>query len=327
MLTGNIPPIALAALLYAGSGIGLSVLLFWRCIFSRQKPAFSLPKHDLPWLSGAILAGGIIAPILFVSGVSLISASTASLLLNLEGVCTALLAWFIFKENFDRRIFLGMALIITGGAILSVGESVVTEQPLLLGGLLIAGACLFWGIDNNLTRKISASDAMQIAAIKGLVSGAVSLTIAYVVHASFPPVQYIALAGIVGFIGYGLSLVLFVLSLRNLGTARTGAYFSTAPFVGAAISFFLLAESPDYFFWIALVLMAAGVWLHITEHHEHEHTHEEMTHEHEHMHDEHHQHMHDFPWDGTEPHTHPHKHEQLTHSHAHYPDIHHRHDH
>jgi len=131
--------------------------------------------------------------------------------------------------------------------------------------------------------------------------------------------------GIVGFVGYGLSLVLFVLALRSLGTARTGAYFSTAPFLGAGVSLVLFAEQPSLLFWCAGALMAVGVWLHLAERHEHVHVHETMTHDHRHVHDEHHQHEHDFPWDGKEPHAHPHRHAPLVHSHAHYPDLHHRH--
>lgn len=325
LLVGEIHPVMLAGLLYGGSGLGLSAWMLFRKAKRRQETIAHLTRQDAPWLAGAIIAGGIAAPVLLMFGITLIPASSASLLLNLEGVFTAFLAWFVFRENFDWRIFIGMTFIIAAGVLLSWQEGQINGVP--WGGLLVAAACLCWGIDNNLTRKISASDPLQIAAIKGSVAGAVNLSIAAAMGAAWPGTAGIAQAAIVGLAGYGISLVLFVLALRNLGTARTGAYFSVAPFFGAVVSLPLLHESPSLLFWIASALMGAGIWLHLTERHVHEHTHEETAHEHEHVHDEHHRHEHDFPWDGVEPHTHSHKHELMTHSHAHYPDIHHRHGH
>lgn len=218
-----------------------------------------------------------------------------------------------------------MVFIIAGGVLLSWQEANGFRLP--IGSLLVAAACLCWGIDNNLTRKVSASDPVQIAGIKGLVAGVVNLSIGLALGNTLPAVHLITEAGLLGFFGYGVSLVMFVLALRHLGTARTGAYFSLAPFVGAAISLVLIQESPAIIFWVAATIMAAGIWLHLTEHHEHSHTHDTMEHDHKHFHDAHHQHTHDFDWDAAEPHSHPHKHEPMTHSHAHYPDIHHRHNH
>jgi drug/metabolite transporter (DMT)-like permease len=262
---------------------------------------------------------------LLMFGVNLIPASSASLLLNLESVFTALLAWFVFKENFDRRIMCGMIFIILAGVLLSWQESQAIGIP--WGGILVIAACLCWGIDNNLTRTISASDPVQIACIKGIVAGIVNLSIALSLGIVFPDWSHIVLAGLIGLAGYGLSLVFFVLALRNLGTARTGAYFSVAPFFGASISLLLLHENPSLLFWVAGGLMGIGIWLHLTEHHEHEHTHDALDHEHEHVHDEHHQHPHAFEWDGIEPHTHKHVHMPIRHTHPHYPDIHHQHKH
>ncbi|HYD63167.1 MAG TPA: DMT family transporter [Noviherbaspirillum sp.] len=330
LLTGETPPVLLAGLLYAGSGLGLSAwLLLRRLARSTPSESGSITAGDLPWLAGAILSGGIIGPVLLMAGLSIVPASSASLLLNMEGVLTALLAWFVFREQFDRRIFIGMLLIIAGGVLLSWdGGSPSPDSSLSWGALGIVAACLCWAIDNNLTRKVSASDAVQIAALKGLVSGLVNLVFAFVwLELPLPDPLRIAATGAVGFAGYGLSLVLFVLALRHLGTARTGAYFSAAPFVGAAISLVMLGEQPDGVFWVAAAMMAVGIWLHLTESHGHEHTHEHMFHAHPHFHDAHHQHAHDFPWDGKEPHTHPHEHAPLTHSHPHFPDIHHRHKH
>jgi len=325
ILVGEIPPVMLAGLLYGGSGAGLFAWMLLKKAARKANGIAHLTRQDAPWLAGAVIAGGIVAPVLLMFGITLISASSASLLLNLEGVFTALLAWFVFKENFDRRIFLGMVFIIVAGALLSWQEGQVSGIP--WGGLLVAAACLCWGIDNNLTRKVSASDPLQIAAIKGSVAGAVNIGIALAMGAVWPAATSIVQAAALGLAGYGISLVLFVLALRHLGTARTGAYFSVAPFFGAAVSLLLLHESPTLLFWIAGGLMGAGIWLHLTERHEHEHTHEAMAHEHEHVHDDHHWHEHDFEWDGTEPHTHHHQHTRLTHTHPHYPDIHHRHGH
>ncbi len=325
LLVGEIPPVMLAGLLYGGSGLGLLLWMGLRKAWRRDEAIAHLTRKDISWLAGAVVTGGIAAPVLLMFGITMIPASDASLLLNLEGVLTALLAWFVFKENFDRRIFFGMLFIILAGALLSWQESQLAGIP--WGGLLVVAACLCWGIDNNLTRKVSASDPLQIAAIKGSVAGIVNISIALIMGTAFPKISIIAQAAGVGLLGYGISLVLFVLALRNLGTARTGAYFSVAPFFGAAVSLLLLHENPTLLFWVAGGLMGAGIWLHLTENHEHEHSHEAMEHEHSHVHDEHHQHEHNFAWDGTEPHIHPHKHAPLTHRHAHYPDIHHRHKH
>ena len=324
ILLGKTAPVLLAGLLYLGSGVGL---LIWRWLSRRLRSRHEagLKLNDLPWLAGAILSGGILGPVLLLVGLRYTPASSASLLLNLEGVLTAVLAWFVFKENFDRRIAFGMAAITIGGLLLSWSGRPEVGVP--WGAVAIAGACFAWAIDNNLTRKVSANDPVQIAAAKGLVAGVVNLSIAFAMGSARPGVITIVSATIVGFLGYGVSLTLFVLALRQIGTARTGAYFSLAPFVGAAISIVVLHDSLTPYFLIAAVLMSIGVWLHLTERHEHEHKHEALEHEHMHFHDEHHQHEHDSSVSMTEPHSHPHVHEELVHSHHHYPDIHHRHPH
>jgi drug/metabolite transporter (DMT)-like permease len=326
-LLGQLPPVALAGMLYLGSGLGLLVFYLLRAFIQRgaQTGIAGLTRPDIPWLAGAILAGGVAGPVLLMTGLSATPASSASLLLNMEGVLTSMLAWFVFRENFDRRILAGMLLIVAAGVLLSWPGEIGTG--IHGGALAIVGACLCWAIDNNLTGKVSASDAVQIAGVKGLAAGSVNLAIALALGFHPPALATVALAGVVGLCGYGLSLVLFVLALRHLGTARTGAYFSAAPFVGAAISLVMLREQPGPMFWIAAALMAGGIWLHLTESHEHDHEHEPMAHAHEHSHDEHHQHAHDFEWDGAEPHAHPHRHQPLRHAHKHYPDIHHRHSH
>jgi drug/metabolite transporter (DMT)-like permease len=322
-LVGGQSPLLIAGLLYLGSGVGLTLV---RLVRDRGWQPARIARGDWRWLFAAIAFGGAAGPALLMIGLRQTSAGAASLLLNLEAVLTAALAWIVFKENTDRRIVLGMALIVAGGAVLAwPGSS--TSTPGIFGSLAIAGACGCWAIDNNLTRKVAAADAVFLAAIKGLAAGAVNTGLAIAIGAPLPAAADAAIAGLIGFFGYGVSLVLFVIALRGLGSARTGAYFSTAPFIGAALAIGAFHEPVSAAFWIAASLMAAGVWLHLTERHEHEHTHEALVHSHRHVHDEHHQHEHDAGWDGREPHTHLHRHEVLTHKHPHYPDIHHRHAH
>jgi len=326
-LLGSMSPFMVAGLFYLGSGVGLAVAIALRHVRSRSNETRSLglPKvAELPWLLGAIVAGGMAGPALLMLGLRTAPAATSVLLLNLEGVFTALIAWICFRENVDAPIFLGMVSIVAGGVLLSWPAGHLGLAP---GELLVAGACLCWAIDNNLTRKVSTNDAMVIACLKGLVAGPVNLAIALALGAHWPGSGEMAGAMIVGFAGYGVSLVLFVVALRHLGTARTGAWFSVAPLFGVAISFVLWPERPAMTFWLAGAFMALGVWLHARERHEHEHTHEPLHHTHRHRHDAHHQHEHDFDWDGTEPHTHPHDHAPITHIHAHFPDVHHRHSH
>jgi drug/metabolite transporter (DMT)-like permease len=267
----------------------------------------------------------VAAPVLLLLGLATTPASTASLLLNLEGVLTAALAWFVFKESFDRRIALGMAAITAGGLLLSWTGRPEIGVP--WGAIAIASACLAWGIDNNLTRRISAGDPVQIAALKGLAAGILNIAIALARGVSAPPMTLIPVAALLGFFGYGVSLTLFVLALRHIGAARTSAYFSLAPFVGAVGSVLLLSEPLSANLLAAAGIMAIGVWLHVTERHEHKHEHHRMEHEHLHVHDEHHQHAHRDGDPPGEPHSHVHEHQPLIHSHPHYPDIHHRHSH
>lgn len=325
LLVGDTPPLLLAGLLYLGSGIGLGLLLAVRRIRSpAATEQLRIPRAELPWLLAAILFGGVLGPALLMWGLARSDAATASLLLNVEGVLTAVIAWVVFKENADRQVVLGMVAIVAGGFLLSWEPG---GAALSAGALLIAGACLSWAIDNNLTRKVSSNDAMFVACVKGLLAGSFNAALGLMSDASLPSPGPLAASLAVGFLGYGLSLTLFVVGLRTLGTARTGAYFSVAPLFGVVISLAVWPQVPSALFWCAAALMALGVCLHVRERHLHEHTHEPMEHSHHHRHDEHHQHPHDFGWDGAEPHVHRHWHEVLTHKHPHYPDIHHRHGH
>lgn len=318
-LLNDVGPWLLAGLLYLGAGIGLGVL----GLFHKGERA-KLSAREWPWLLGAIAAGGVIGPVLLMMGLTGTSGATASLLLNAEGVFTALLAWFVFKENFDKRIAWGMLAIVAGAVTLSWRGS--ADFNAIWPPLAVMGACFFWAVDNNLTRKVSLSDAQQITTIKGLVAGTTNVAIALALGVELPDTPTALSAGLVGFFGYGVSLVLFVLALRDLGTARAGAYFSTAPFVGAIVAIPMLNEAITWQLLVAGVLMGIGVWLHLTEHHEHEHHHEALEHSHAHSHDDgHHDHIHDVMPKGK--HVHWHSHAPLLHAHPHYPDAHHRHDH
>lgn len=325
LLLRSIDPWMLAGLLYLGSGAGLTALRLLSATRSGPRSEARIRARDWRWLGPAIVSGGVIGPVLLLVGLTRTTAASASLLLNLEGVLTAAIAWFIFHENFDRRIALGMMGIVAGGVVLTgswhggAGEA--------WGALAVAAACLAWAVDNNLTRQVSLADPVQVALLKGWVAGVTNVSIAFALGSSPPSVAGLAAAAVVGFAGYGVSLVLFVVALRHVGAARTGAYFSLAPFFGGIASVILLREAITTQLVAAGGLMALGVWLHLTERHEHEHDHDGLAHEHRHVHDDHHDHSHDGSQPPGEPHSHWHVHDPLRHSHPHYPDIHHRHGH
>jgi drug/metabolite transporter (DMT)-like permease len=320
ILLGQTSPWLLAGLLYLGSGLGLAIA---RPFLPRDEA--KLQRADIPWLGGAILAGGIIGPVLLMFGLAQGAAGATSLLLNLESVLTLILAWVVFRENVDSRLLVGAAAIVAGAIVLSWPNANATGTS-LNSALLVAGACLAWAIDNNLTRKVSAADPVVTAMLKGLIAGAVNTAIAFGTGAHLPAFGTIAAAALLGFFGYGISLTLFVLALRHLGTARTGAYYASAPFIGAAAAILLLSEPVTLPFIAGGLLMAIGLYLHLTERHVHAHAHEELDHDHQHTHDEHHQHTHG-PGTPSEPHAHTHHHTRLIHKHRHYPDLHHRHTH
>jgi drug/metabolite transporter (DMT)-like permease len=326
-LLGEVRPFMLAGLLYLGAGIGLSLVFFTRgVIHGGERPSVSLNRQDLPWLAGAVAAGGIIAPLLLMWGLQRTPASTVSLLLNLEGVLTVLIAWMVFRENIGSRVLLGLLAVVTGAAVLSIEPAGSTGEG-LIGRIAIIGACLGWAVDNNLTRRISAGDPSVIAGIKGLFAGTVNVSIALALGQPIPGAGASALSGLVGFIGYGASLVMFVLALRMMGAARTGALFSTGPFIGAIAAIVILGEHARPVLIPAAMLMGAGLWLQLGERHHHEHVHDYLEHSHAHSHDDHHDHDHESEAEPEKSHHHVHAHKKMTHSHHHYPDIHHRHHH
>ncbi len=323
LLLGTVDPWMMAGLLYLGAGVGLGLMKAGHRLAGQPASEAPLQRADLPWLALVILAGGVLGPLLLMLGLSRTDAASASLLLNLESLATLAIAWVAFHENVDRRLLVGAGAILAGALVLSWQGGGQWGW----GAPLIAGACLCWGIDNNLTRKLSAADPVQIALLKGVVAGSVNLGLALASGAHLPAPALLAAVLAVGFLGYGVSLVLFVLGLRHLGAARTGAYFALAPFVGALLAVGLLGEPLTVRLLLAGGLMAIGLWLHLTEQHEHDHDHLPLAHAHRHRHDAHHQHAHGPDDAPGEPHSHWHVHKPLRHRHPHYPDLHHRHRH
>ena len=329
LLLGQLDPIIMAAFLYLGSGV-VAWLLFW--VSRRQRKGqmreTAVTPSDVPWLAGAVISGGVVAPILLMVGLALTPASTASLLLNFEGVATGLLALWLFKEAVDRRIFLAMGLITLAAILLSWNGG---DWGLSVGAAAILGACFFWGLDNNLTRQISAKDPLMIVGVKGLAAGGFSLLLALFLWRPLPQLAYGAAAMLLGAVSYGLSIQFFILGLRSLGAARTSTLYGSAPFVGTFLAFIILHEIPNSLFWVSMPLMLAGAWLMVSERHRHLHTHPAMVHTHPHTHpgDVHHTHTHESMPEGAKPfsHSHEHEHEELVHDHGHTPDLHHWHEH
>ncbi len=323
LLLGEVSPVVLAGLLYLGSGVGLALFKLARGASARPREA-RLGLNDWGWLAGAILAGGVVAPVLLLWGLAGSSAAETSLLLNFEGVMTALVAGLLFREAVGARVWLAALVMLAGGLMLAYDpKATLAFSP---QSLAIVGACLAWALDNNLTRKVAGADPVVTAMTKGLVAGSCNLALGLVLGESFPAAATAIGAIALGFVAYGVSLVLFIYALRHLGAARTGAHFSTAPFIGAAIAVPLLGEPLSTGLLAATALMAAAIWLVLTESHGHEHEHRRLAHAHRHVHDEHHLHAHHGD-EGPEPHAHEHVHEPMRHTHPHVPDLHHRHEH
>jgi drug/metabolite transporter (DMT)-like permease len=319
LLLRDMGPWMLAGILYLGSGLGLGVLRIVRSASGLGGSQPRLRGRGWLWLGASIFSGGIVAPVLLMMGLALSSASTAALLLNLEGVFTALLARFVFREHLGRRIAAGMASIVAGGAVLAAGG-----DPMARGGAgaaAIAAACLAWATDNNLTRKVSGTDPVFIAMLKGGVAGATNVALARWLGSPWPAPGTLTAALAVGFLGYGVSLVLFVVALGGIGVARTAAYFSLAPFFGGAIAVLVLRDPVTISLVAAGALMALGVWLHLTERHEHEHEHQGRLRGRRHApEEEDRDEERDTPSRGR-------GRAPWRHSHPHYPDTEHRHDH
>ncbi len=328
MLLGKIDPIPLAAFLYLGSGIGLLVFQIVTSFIKKQAlDEAPLKKKDFPWLLGASIAGGIVAPIILLNCLKITPASTASLLLNFEGVATTIIAVIFFKENAGKQILSAIVLITVASIILSWDFK--NQWGFSIGSFGIILACFCWGIDNNFTRNISAKNPFSIVTIKGIISGSFSFILSKILGNQMPDLTILISAMIIGFFCYGLSIVLFVFAMRDLGSTRTSALYGTAPFIGVILSFILLRDTPSIMFFISLPIMIIGTVLLLKEKHYHTHMHKAMQHEHRHNHDDaHHNHEHapgQVIINGY--HSHMHTHKAIEHTHPHSPDIHHRHEH
>jgi drug/metabolite transporter (DMT)-like permease len=325
LLLGEVQPMGLAAFLYLGSGLGLlGVKIYQHFKRSSAGSEAKIQKSDWPWLAGAILAGGVAAPIILLFSLQQTPAATASLLLNFEGVATTLIAALIFKESISRNAGWAIGLITLSSILLSMNLN--GNWGFSLGAIGILAACFLWGLDNNFTHNISAKDPLTIVTIKGLGAGGFSLGMALILGQGLPSLGIVASAMLLGSLSYGLSVVLFIRAMRGLGAARTSALFGTAPLAGMILSFLLFRELPGWLFLAAFPLMVVGTFFLMSEEHEHHHVHEAIVHEHAHIHDdEHHAHVH--KGEDAEKRSHVHEHAEMVHSHQHMPDLDHRHDH
>jgi drug/metabolite transporter (DMT)-like permease len=323
LLVEDIPPVILAGILYLGAFLGLFVLHVSKRILNIEKK-IHLKKPDIPWLAGAILTGGVLGPICLMTGLTLVSGFTASLLLNLEGIATALIAILFFKEYTGKRFWLVLCCMTLAGIFLTWDPNL--GQFNVRGPIFVVLAMIFWGLDNNLTRKISDKDPSFIAMLKGLIGGIISISVAFYFGMRISLNWTIFFALLLGAFSYGVSLIFFIRALQGLGAARTGAFFTLGPFIGAIVSILLLNEWIGWVMYPGTGLMIIGVLLIVSESHSHKHKHERLTHEHYHWHDDgHHLHKHRKKIRGH--HIHEHSHDEVIHVHSHWPDTHHRHSH
>jgi drug/metabolite transporter (DMT)-like permease len=320
-LLGEMTPQVLAGLLYLGAGLGLSA---WHGARPRTQEA-PLTRRDAPTLAAVVVTGGVLGPLLMLVGLQRVSAVAGSLLLNLEGPLTMGIAVLVFREHLGRYGVVAAACVLLGAALLRFQPGSFGVDP--WGMAAIAAACLAWGVDNNLTQRLSLRDPFAIVRIKSLCAGSFNLVLGLTLGGALPRLSVLVGALLLGLFSYGASVVLDAYALRLVGAAREAAYFATAPFVGALAAILLLGEPLKVLDSAAMLLMALGVAALLRERHAHRHAHEELVHEHLHDHDEHHRHRH-APGDPPgEPHSHEHRHAPLVHDHPHVPDAHHRHRH
>ncbi len=319
LLVPGTGPLVLAGLLYLGAGVGLAMAALLR----RRSTEAPIKRADLPVLAGVILSGGVLGPALLVLGLARLSGSAASLLLNLEAPFTIGLAVLLLREPFSRREVLGAGAVVVGAAALTWAPGPVTLN--VTGVACVTGACAAWAVDNTLSQRLSMRDPIAVVRAKALAAGTFNVALGLAMGEQTPSIARVAAALLTGSLGYGASLVLFLLAVRAMGAARQAAYFATAPFIGALLAVPLLGDRLPPSHLMAGALMAVGIALIIRAHHAHAHLHETAEHEHAHVHDEHHAHVHDGPV--AEPHSHLHRHPHLFHDHPHLPDIHHRHGH
>ena len=314
LILDRVPPVTLAGLLYLGAAMVAGPVV-------ATHPFVRPSRLDLAKVAGAVVIGGALAPVLLLTGLDRTPASTASLLLNLELVATAILAWLFFGEHIGRRAAAGLTALAAAGMLLTgAGGAMGT------GSILIVGACVCWGLDNNLTATATGVTPAEITLAKGVVAGTVNLGIGVATEHPGLTIGPVGWALMVGAFGYGLSIMLWVTSARRLGAARSQGVFATAPFIGMALGWIITRDPVRASQVGALTVMAVGVTLVVSSSHRHEHHHPAQEHDHRHRHDDgHHDHDHPEPIEG--PHAHPHEHQELLHAHAHLPDDAHRHRH
>lgn len=323
LLLVKIPPTLMAALLYLGAGFGMLTVNIFKIINKSERLEAKMTKKEFPYIIGMIVLD-IAAPIFLMLGLTMTTAGNASLLNNFEIVATSLIALFVFKEAIGRRMWIAISLITLSSIILSVQD--FSSLSFSIGSIFVIAACLCWGLENNCTRMLSLKDPLQIVVVKGFGSGIGSLIISFALKEYCSDLLYISVALILGFVAYGLSIFFYIKAQRELGAARTSAYYAAAPFIGVLISWLVFHEKITASFVIAFIVMVFGTYFAITEEHKHSHLHVETTHEHKHNHnDSHHNHIHDVEVLGE--HSHEHAHEEIEHKHSHTPDLHHRHLH
>ncbi len=322
LLLRQLSPTFMASLLYLGAGVGMALVNLAGKAGGRGAGEARMTRKEAPYAVLMVLLD-IAAPILLLFGLTLTTPANASLLNNFEIVATSLIAMAVFREPVGRRMWAAIALITLASALLSFEGA--GSFSFSAGSLLVLLACLCWGLENNCTRMLSLKDPLQIVTVKGLGSGLGALAIALALGEVRLHVPSILLALLLGFFAYGLSITLYIRAQRDLGAARTSAYYAVAPFIGVGLSFIVTSQPVTPLFLAALATMLLGAYFAAVERHTHPHTHEALTHEHRHSHtDGHHTHHHDVP---VREHSHPHTHEPMAHAHPHTPDTHHRHQH
>lgn len=322
LLLDGLSPTFMAALLYLGAGFGMLLVQITGVLRRRSRLEAKMTKKELPYIAAMILLD-IAAPIFLMIGLTMTTASTASLLNNFEIVATASIAMIFFREPLDKRMWFAILLIVLSSMILSV-EDFQSLSP-SIGSIFVIAACLCWGIENNCTRMLSLKDPLQIVIMKGFGSGTGALLITIGIDGCNGSLPYILLALLLGFVSYGLSIFFYIVAQRELGAARTSIYYAAAPFIGVLISWIVLRDAITGSFLVALIIMLIGTYFTISEKHEHPHIHVEETHEHRHRHDDGHHNHHDI--EITEEHSHEHTHEPQAHTHTHMPELHHQHKH
>nr|WP_051571917.1 DMT family transporter [Ruminiclostridium cellobioparum] len=323
LLLAEIPSTLMASLLYLGAGIGMLTINIIKRLGKNERVEARMTRKEMPYIIGMIVLD-IAAPVCLMLGLTMTTSANASLLNNFEIAATSLIALLIFKEAIGKRMWIAISLITLSSMILSVED--FHSISFSTGSIFVLLACICWGFENNCTRMLSLKDPLQIVIVKGFGSGMGSLVIALVLKQYSTDILYLFMALLLGFVAYGLSIYFYIIAQRELGAARTSAYYAVAPFIGVLLSVIIFSQQITTSFIIALVMMITGAYFAGAEHHKHMHIHQETTHEHRHNHsDDHHTHIHDYKVESE--HSHIHTHKRMEHIHRHTPDMHHTHSH